>query len=436
MGSGEIWLVRMHCLLTVAFVWMCCAAEPSTTIRDVSSVTSPAQHEQLEQLVSLFKPQPIEAEQFKVETVSSTGSMTALKLRFPTALNSGVNENDTVHSIVFIPKHATSKPSPAVIILHALGVHDLANERYLAKSLASYGIVSAIMELPYHMHRTPKGMSSGEFLFKTTPLNALQAFRQAAMDAMRLIDWLCMQPFVDRSKLGVVGISLGGIMAALLIGLDERLSVCVNVLGGDLALTIWDSWLTRQFRRSIEKQGITLDALRSTLYWVNPTTYAPRAKGKRILMVVSEYDLFVPRRACIELWRALGCPPMIRLYTGHLCAQFSAPSLKNAIVNFLKMTLFENASAHEAASKLVQVPSVALKAELMMPVGGNGGVGVAFELCDIDSARRTSIDIHFSTGGIYAGVQWEVSRNLAIGACVRLDKERKLHPHISCFIIP
>lgn len=435
MGSREIRLVRMHCLLTVAFVLMRCAAEPLTTIPDIGSASLPIQHEQLEQLVSLFKPQPIEAGQLEVEAAHSTGNVMVLRLCFPTALNSGVDENDTVHSIVFVPKHAANKPSPAVILLHALGVCNLANERYLARSLASSGIVSAIMELPYHLHRTPKGMGSGEFLFKTAPLNALQAFRQAAMDAMRLTDWLSAQPFVDKSKLGVVGISLGGIIAALLVGLDERLSACVNVLGGDLALTIWDSWLTRQFRRSIEKQGITLDALRSTLYWVNPTTYAPRAKGKRILMVMSEYDLFVPRRACIELWRAFGCPPMIHLYTGHLCAQFSAPSLKNAIVSFLKMTLFENASAHEAASKLVQVPSVALKAELMMPVGGNGGVGVAIELCDIDSARRTSIDIHFSTGGIYAGIQWEVSRNLAIGACVRLDKERKLHPHISCFII-
>jgi|GEM_PF-1704568 len=434
MGSREIRMVKMCRLIVATLIGLCCVIEPSTSDEAINSVILPAQCAQLEQLVSLFKPQPIEPGQFEAEVISSR-NMQVLNLRFPTALKSGVSENDTVYSTVYIPKHAAAKSIPAVIILHALGVYDAVNERYIAKSLASSGIASAIMELPYHMHRAPKGMGSGQFLFKVAPQNAMQAFRQAAMDAMRLTDWLCMQPFIDKSKLGVIGISLGGIIAALLIGLDERLSVCVNVLGGDLALTIWDSWLTRQFRRSIERQGITLDALRSMVYWINPTTYALRAKGKRFLMVMSEYDLFVPRRACIELWRALEHPPMIRLHTGHLCTQLSAPQLKDAIVSFLKMTLFENMPANEAASKLKQVPSIALKQELMLPAGGIGGVGVAFELCDIDRARRTSVDIHFTTGGIYAGIQWEVSRNLAIGACLRLDKEHTLHPHISCFII-
>ncbi|MCX7778181.1 MAG: alpha/beta hydrolase family protein, partial [Armatimonadetes bacterium] len=429
----EIRLVRVCWLF--APLWLSWAIKPIVAEGSIRSIGSLGQYEQPEQLVTLFKPQPIEEGQFETEAIGGNSNMRVLKLRFPTPLRSGVIENDTVHSLVYIPNSSAKEPVPAVVILHPLGVRDAANERYLARSLASIGIVAATMELPYHMHRAPISMGSGEFIFRTTPENAIKALRQAAMDAMRLIDWLCMQPFVNKSKLGIVGVSLGGIIAALLAGIDERLTVCVNVLGGDIALTIWDSWLTRQFRRSLEKQGVTLDDLHSMLYWINPTTYAAMARGKHILMVMSEYDLFVPRRACIKLWEAFGRPPMIRLYTGHLCAQFSAPALKDAIISFIKMTMFESKSAEEAASKLEQVPIVALKSELMLPVGGNVGAGVAIELCDIDSARRTSIDIHFTTGGIYAAIQWEVSRNLAIGACMRLDKGQKLHPHISCFII-
>lgn len=418
----------MNLILLVAF--QSCAASPS-----LCDAPEHQEVEDLKRLIELFKPAPINEAQFEVACKSAIGKLNVLRLRYPTALRSGVPENDMVHSTVFIPKHSMGKRFPSVIILHAFGSQGMVNELHLAKALALNGIVAAAMELPYHMHRAPKGMRSGEFFSRTTMQNAMQAIRQAVMDAERLIDWLCMQPFVDAEKLCAIGISFGGILGTLLAGVDERVKVCVNVLGGDLAITIWESWLTRQFRRLLERQGFTLNAIRSITHWVNPTTYAPLAREKRILMVMSEYDLFVPRRACVELWRALGCPPIIRLYTGHLCAQFSAPYLKSAVISFTKMTLLEDMGAHEAASKLGHVPSIAVKSEFILPIGGNGGVGFAIELGDIDRARRTSIDFHLTSGGLYAGFQWEVSRHLAIGLCMRLDEKRIIRPHISAFII-
>lgn len=409
--------VVISCLLVVAFAYN---HNPINPLRQSNP--------------SIFECPPIDEAQVEVITKAS-GGVSLLEMRFPTALKSGIPENDIVHSTVYVPPEAKSSKVPFVVILHAFASRNAEVERYLAKAFAHRGIAAAVMELPYHLHRSPKGMESGEFLFRTSLDGVLSAIRQAVMDAKRLIDCISLQPFVDQSKVGVVGVSFGGIIATLLCCVDKRVSVCVDVLGGDLAITLWKSWLTRPFRRSLERAGITFESLRSLVQSVNPTAYANEAKGKSILMVMSEYDLFVPREACLELWRALGCPPLIHLYTGHLCAQFSAEALKNAITKFVETTFSSGLSATEVASTLNHVPSIAVKAETLIVAGGKAGVGIAIELADLDRARRTSLDLHLTTGGVYLGIQWEASRNFAVGACVRMDERRVFKPHMSAFLI-
>ncbi|MFA4016793.1 MAG: hypothetical protein RUDDFDWM_001904 [Candidatus Fervidibacterota bacterium] len=383
---------------------------------------------------SFFESPPIDESHVEVTTKAS-GKVSLIEVRFPTALKSGIPENDVVHSTVYVPCEAKFSKVPFVVILHAFASRDAGIERYLAKAFAHRGIAAAVMELPYHIHRSPKGMESGEYFFRTSLDGVLSAIRQAVMDAKRLIDCVSLKPFIDRSKVGVVGVSFGGIIATLLCCVDKRVNLCVDVLGGDLAITLWKSWLTRPFRRSLERSGITFESFRSLVRSVNPTTYAMEAQGKNILMVMSEYDLFVPKEACIELWRALGCPPMIRLYTGHLCSQLSAEALKDAITKFVEATFFLGLSATEAASMLKHVPSIAVKMETLIVAGGKVGVGVALELTDLDRARRTSLDLHLTTGGVYLGIQWEASHHFAIGACIRMDERRVLKPHISAFLI-
>ncbi|HID07506.1 MAG TPA: hypothetical protein EYP10_10215 [Armatimonadetes bacterium] len=292
------------------------------------------------------------------------------------------------------------------------------------------------MELPYHIHRAPKGKRSGEFFWGADMQTLLRSLQQAVMDARRLIDWLTIQPYVDDKRLGIIGVSLGGFIGNVLVGVDERISTCVSILaGGDPAMLVWKSWLTRSWQLLLIRQGITLKALRAQVRWLDPITYAKRVRHRNLLMVIADYDVFAPSETCWKLWHAWGRPPVIRLRTGHLCTLLSISALRRAVVQFAKLTLIDGLDAQSAFKKLPRVPSFAIKTEMLVIIGGKFGPGVAIELTDLDHARRTSLDLHAGLAGIYVGIQWEASRNLAIGLNIRLDGKRIIRPHISAFFI-
>lgn len=83
----------------------------------------------------------------------------------------------------------------------------------LAEALARLGIVSLRIDLP------GRGDSEGDTIDMTVE-GDLAAAQQA-------IDVLAMQPDVDGARIGLVGISWGGALAATLAGRDPRVAATV-----------------------------------------------------------------------------------------------------------------------------------------------------------------------------------------------------------------
>lgn len=145
----------------------------------------------------------------------------------------------------FVPKERTGK-RPAMVCLHGhSGVYPYIREgteaekakcRKLALDYAVYfaehGYVTAAPVVrgwnetkadgdPAAGHRSCRRVTMDTFLLGMTPMGL------RCWDAMRVIDFLQRQPQVDAAKIGVAGLSGGGVLALYLPVLDERVKLAM-----------------------------------------------------------------------------------------------------------------------------------------------------------------------------------------------------------------
>ncbi len=116
-----------------------------------------------------------------------------------------MSDSLTIHGTLAIPP-AVKKPCPGVIIFH--GMTSSENSYItLTQSLAEQGIAGLAISMRGH------GESEGDFERSTVA--------EAISDALAAYDFLVSQPEVDATSIGLVGSSVGAILAAMVS--DKRL---------------------------------------------------------------------------------------------------------------------------------------------------------------------------------------------------------------------
>jgi dienelactone hydrolase len=154
-----------------------------------------------------------------------------------------------VPGVLLKPANASGR-HPVVICLHGTGGNKESQLEFM-KALALSGIMGVAIDARYHGLRSKTGTGSGEYV------NAiLQAFRDGkekpfffdtVWDVMRLIDYLETRDDVDPRKIGLFGISKGGIETYLTAAVDPRVAVAVPCIG--VESFSWavdnDSWQSR-----------------------------------------------------------------------------------------------------------------------------------------------------------------------------------------------
>ena len=153
-----------------------------------------------------------------------------------------------------------------------------------------------------------------------------QRLRTALLDARRLIDWLETRPEIDSERLAAAGVSLGGIVAATLMGLDERIRAGFFVMaGGGLPELMHDSaeGPLRRLRERIFAQrndhdrGAFIEFAAPYTRAVDPLTYAGRIDPRRVLLISARFDRAVPPDRTRVLWEAMGRPNWRVVPVGH-----------------------------------------------------------------------------------------------------------------------
>lgn len=292
-----------------------------------------------------FRPTPAEAQvpelfrlpsatfAYELDPIRDSGSYTVARVRFPSPLVTPDAANNTVHGEYFRPRRAT--PGPAVVVLHILGA-DFALSRYYAARLADRGVGALFIKLPYYGERRPPGEAK-RFLSNDIDRSTL-SMRQGVCDIRRAAAWLGSRAEVDPARVGVTGISLGGITSALALAVDPAIHRSAWLLaGGGLDQILWkmDEPGADRWRKEWRDSGRTLADLTALTTPYDPLTYADRFRGKSIWMVAGNVDEVVPPEAARQLWEAAGRPPIRWCDCGHYSsAGYLLPAIRDAVEFF------------------------------------------------------------------------------------------------------
>ena len=268
---------------------------------------------------------------YEMEPKLETRNFRVSAVRFPSPIVTPEPENNTIHAEYFRPKHEGRRP--AVIVLHILGA-DFALSRYVASRLADRGVAALFVKLPYYGERRPAG---GAQRFLSTDIErSVLAMRQGVCDVRRAAAWLASRPEVDASRLGITGISLGGIVASVAAAIDPALTRGAFLLaGGDLAKILWTMPEAAKYRDAWIKSGRTFADLKALTEPFDPLTYAAGLKDKRVLMMAGNTDDVVPPASARALWDAAGRPPITWFDCGHYSAVgFLLPGIRQTVEFF------------------------------------------------------------------------------------------------------
>ena len=122
---------------------------------------------------------------------------------------------------------------PVVIALHGTG-GSKANMLALCRKLAERGFIAVAIDARYHGERkSGKGQSD----YNDAIIRAWRGsgehplFYDTVWDVMRLVDYLQTRDDVDSARIGLIGISKGGIETYLAAAADTRIAVAVPCIG-------------------------------------------------------------------------------------------------------------------------------------------------------------------------------------------------------------
>jgi len=145
--------------------------------------------------------------------------------------------NERVPGYLVLPDSKAFKgPRPVVIALHGTGGNkDNRQVTQLVLKAAQAGFIGVAIDGRFHGERIAAGI--GEDDYNAAIANAFKSgeghpfYFDTTWDVMRLIDYLATRKDVDASRIGLTGISKGGIETYLTAAADPRVAAAVPYIG-------------------------------------------------------------------------------------------------------------------------------------------------------------------------------------------------------------
>lgn len=145
-------------------------------------------------------------------------------------------------------------------------------------------------------------------------------------------------------KIGIIGVSLGGIVGTLITGHCENVDSLVSIVSGQNLSRV----LIESNDRGILKvrnellKNCTVEELSDQLdiaITYDPRDIADSIDPEQVLMVLARYDKTVPYQYGLELKGALGHPKTITLPATHFSGLLYLPYVKNKALSHFRNTL-------------------------------------------------------------------------------------------------
>jgi dienelactone hydrolase len=245
----------------------------------------------------------------------------------------GFTENHFVH--VELWRHRDGGPRTTVIGLHGFGMGHPALDAValMAPALFAAGLDVALLTLPLHGARAPRSTRfSGQLFANPNVPRINESIAQAIHDVAAVTAWLRNR---GAGPVGILGLSLGGYVAALAAALMDDLEFAIPVVApacfGDLAHRFM---ATSRLYRGREDKALSREEFRAAYRVHSPLAHAPRLSTDRMLIVAARGDRVVPAEHAIWLWAHWG-GPRLTWFTGSHLVPFGRSHVLREILGFL-----------------------------------------------------------------------------------------------------
>ena len=116
-------------------------------------------------------------------------------------------------------------PFPCVALLHGLGGNKEQFFNGMAPELVKQGFAVIALDAALHGERKVEGKSPQAAFIKVVP-DTVKDWRQA-------LDWLGTRPEINKSRIGLLGYSMGAFQGSILMGVEPRFQAATLCVGGD-----------------------------------------------------------------------------------------------------------------------------------------------------------------------------------------------------------
>jgi cephalosporin-C deacetylase-like acetyl esterase len=175
------------------------------------------------------------------------------------------------------------------------------------------------------------------------------------VDLRQVIDWASRRAEINAKKIAAIGISFGGFISAIAMGIDGRIKAAgLIVTGGNNSKIGWEKRASdfkkeaeyqdiqtsyRQYLDEIAEKGFEKVTPPRESFLTDPMTFAHLLRRRPVLMINARWDESIPREATLDFWKEAGKPTISWFPATHATIWLWYPFIRRKIVNFLKETL-------------------------------------------------------------------------------------------------
>jgi hypothetical protein len=220
---------------------------------------------------------------------------------------------------------------PWLICLHGFGMGRPGLDLRAFRALRLHrdlGLNLAFLTLPFHGRRNP-GSTLSPPMPSADVLDTIHGLAQAVWDVRQLVAHLRAR---TEQPIGLIGLSLGGMVAATVASIDPLHAVLLLVPAVDLPTLMSDAGGEVASPEDLER----MTAAQPLFAPVSPLRLTPKVATERQLIVAGTLDRFArPGGQAVALWRHWGQPALHWYHGGHV-SLFWARGVQDAIDEHLR----------------------------------------------------------------------------------------------------
>lgn len=291
-----------------------------------------------------------------------TSSWINYSIQFPAGTKPNHIENNYVKGEYYQPRGVDT--TPLVILVHGIGDMSVIPCRLLARALAKRKIACFILYLVTHSIRVPASMKNRIDVLTTDEW--FEVYQLSVTDILQIIDWASKCPEIDTRKIAVFGISLGGFLSSIAMGIDRRIKAGVIIVSGGntekmARLTKNKTYRNQhseveyqQIQRSyndylteVAEKGFENVIPPQQSFLIDPLTYASYLRERPVLMMNAVRDRYIPRDTTLDFWQACGKPTIRWFPAGHSSIWLFYPIIQKQTLVFLKTNLLQDGTSEK-----------------------------------------------------------------------------------------